>query len=69
MTDYRLHYAGRTFDLRGKDDADRVFATLKAMSGREGGAITTVKLAHGTLQLVISRYVPVAVSTVPFVVH
>ena len=64
MTQYRLHYAGSTFELRDKDEADRVMATLNATGGKDAGAVVTVNLVEGTLQLLLSRYVSIAVSVV-----
>lgn len=64
MTQYRLHYAGSTFDLRDENEAETLLAKVKSVAGNRVNAVVTVNLVEGVLHLALSRNIAVAVSTV-----
>jgi len=65
MAKYRLHYAGSTFDLRDENEGKSLLAKARAVSQGGAGAIVTVNLVEGTLQVLLSSYVSLAISTEP----
>jgi len=64
MAQCRLHYAGSTFELRDETEGKSLLAKVQAVTRDGVNAIVTVNLIEGTLQLLLSRYVSVAVSVV-----
>lgn len=65
MANYRLHYAGCTFDLRDKEEGKTLLAKARAVSAGGAGAIVTVNLVKGMLQVLLTTYVALAISEEP----
>lgn len=62
MTQYRLHYAGSTFQLKDKTTADALVEKIRAVIDSDAAVVTTVDLVEGTLSLFLTRGTAAAVS-------
>lgn len=66
MTQYRLHYAGCTFDLADQTEAENLITEIERIQGLDAGKRLEVLLTNGrSVQIFINRYVAIAVSAEP----
>lgn len=66
MAQYRLHYAGCTFDLPDSAAAHNVVVDIEEVQARDIGVRREFPLAGGgSIQVFINRYTAIAVSAQP----